>query len=60
MKCKNCTVEIPELEFQKDLSWRKERLAKLEAEVSELSQEIQAMEQGFCGAYCEALSEGEA
>jgi len=58
MKCRNCAAEISEPAFQKELQRKKERLAKLEAHGSALSQEIQALEKGFCGAYCEALSEG--
>ena len=55
-KCLNCGVEITEETLQ-ELAQKKARVAALEAELNELSEEITALEAGYCGVYCHCLAE---
>ena len=53
MSCKNCGGEVD----LKLLETKKRKLQELEEKCYELSQEIAAMEAGYCGTYCQDNAE---
>jgi len=55
MPCKNCGADLAET--QEQLTSLRERKQKLEDELWELDEKIQALEAGYCGTYCQSLAE---